>query len=282
MICLYPKDIKGRGTVPCGKCLACVKRRQDDWVIRLTNENDHATSSFFITLTYRDGTVPYALHQVGDSYEKVNVLRKRDVQLWMKRLRKLIEPAKIRFFACGEYGTKTFRPHYHVILFNYPSDRDIWKDIPSTWSLGFVTIALVKPARIQYVAKYCACKQFLPSVLLSKPYRPFVLCSRRPAIGAQFLSDARLDYHRSTLKTMFTDSSGLKRPLPKYYKDRIFDDDMRATIKESTSEYIQSQLVKFHDKWQEDVTSYRLSQVDDAERVLRDKLFKNKSKIDSL
>ena len=42
----------------------------------------------------------------------------RDVQLFMKRLRKAKEPSKLRFFLGAEYGDENRRPHYHAILFN--------------------------------------------------------------------------------------------------------------------------------------------------------------------
>jgi hypothetical protein len=46
----------------------------------------------------------------------------------MKRLRKKIQPLKIRFFHCGEYGDKTRRPHYHALIFGYGfPDKKIFK-----------------------------------------------------------------------------------------------------------------------------------------------------------
>ncbi|MDX8558692.1 hypothetical protein OZ663_18615, partial [Elizabethkingia sp. HX CGY] len=41
----------------------------------------------------------------------------RDFQLFMKRARKLQEK-KISYFLVGEYGSQTFRPHYHAIVFD--------------------------------------------------------------------------------------------------------------------------------------------------------------------
>lgn len=35
----------------------------------------------------------------------------------MKVVRRRFPDDRIRFFAAGEYGDKTFRPHYHAILF---------------------------------------------------------------------------------------------------------------------------------------------------------------------
>ena len=52
----------------------------------------------------------------------MQTLRKRDYQLFMKRLRKAFPNDKIRFYAAGEYGPKTLRPHYHAILFGLHLD----------------------------------------------------------------------------------------------------------------------------------------------------------------
>lgn len=44
----------------------------------------------------------------------------RDIQLFLKRLRKYINKyygEKIRFYVIGEYGTKSLRPHWHCLLF---------------------------------------------------------------------------------------------------------------------------------------------------------------------
>lgn len=42
----------------------------------------------------------------------------------MKRLRTKLQRdtghVGVKFFACGEYGDTTLRPHYHIILFNCP------------------------------------------------------------------------------------------------------------------------------------------------------------------
>ncbi len=44
------------------------------------------------------------------------------MQLFIKRLRKYFNNNKIKYFYCGEYGTQTLRPHYHMIVYNAPFD----------------------------------------------------------------------------------------------------------------------------------------------------------------
>ena len=82
-------------------------------------ELQYHDSAYFVTLTYDDFHIPKAYYpdpETGEVHTSYT-LCKRDFQLWMKRLRKKFSDDKIRFFACGEYGGQTKRPHYHAIVF---------------------------------------------------------------------------------------------------------------------------------------------------------------------
>lgn len=234
MDCFNPICIPHRGTVPCGKCLACLQRKTSDWTFRLLKEYEVSKNTIFVTLTYRESDAPRKT--VGET--TINVLSKRDVQLFLKRFRKSIEPHRIRYFLCGEYGTRTYRPHYHAIIFNMPYDdiQSNRKLIDSAWQKGFTVTKSVKSTHFMYCAKYCASYTLLPPILRHKSIRPFLLCSRRPAIGSSYLSDRMVRYHRETLTNNVT-HAGKKLALPKYYKDRIFDDDMKAQIKDKVDAY---------------------------------------------
>lgn len=95
--------------IPCGQCIGCRLARAAEWATRAMHEKRMHEESAFLTLTYR----PKALTKTSDGATLV----KRDLQLFMKRLRKARGPG-LRFLACGEYGETTQRPHYHVLLFN--------------------------------------------------------------------------------------------------------------------------------------------------------------------
>jgi hypothetical protein len=90
--------------VPCRQCLACRQKRAREWALRCVFEAGQHLHNCFITLTYEKSPV---------------VLVKRDLQLFIKRLRKKISPIKIKYFACGEYGDLRLRPHFHMIIFGY-------------------------------------------------------------------------------------------------------------------------------------------------------------------
>lgn len=47
-------------------------------------------------------------------------LNKRDVQLFLKRLRNA--GFHFQYFGCGEYGDLSARPHYHLLIFSDDMD----------------------------------------------------------------------------------------------------------------------------------------------------------------
>lgn len=154
--------------VPCGRCPICVKNKINAWSFRLEQQLKVSKNPLFVTLTYNEQKVPYT------QYGEQNLL-KRDVQLFLKRLRydlskKYPKPPKLVYYACGEYGSRTHRPHYHILLFNLPFD-DIYL-IQKTWDNGFTKTLPLKTGGIPYVLKYMS-KQKTPKNQMSKNPRVF-------------------------------------------------------------------------------------------------------------
>lgn len=136
--------------LPCGKCLGCNKAHARAWALRCHLELQQHAHAAFTTLTYDQAHLPPTLH-------------KRDLQLYLKRLRYSTDRA-IRFFASGEYGEECGRPHYHALLFGL-SNRDHAGEIEKAWTSpatgrlqGLVRTYDVTPAAIAYVAGYTAKK----------------------------------------------------------------------------------------------------------------------------
>lgn len=99
--------------VPCGKCAICKDRKFREYKGRAQAETNRWNElPLFITFTYDEKHLP------------ADGLNKRDMQLFMKRLRFRLEnyghTNKLRYMYCGEYGTYTHRAHYHMILWNFP------------------------------------------------------------------------------------------------------------------------------------------------------------------
>ncbi len=233
------KGFEDRNTtiqVPCGKCGACRHNRRTEWAFRLKVEHRHAKSAFFITLTYTDATLPVT------PYGEVT-LSKKDVQDFIKRLRK--ENSKkwseqLRYYAVGEYGTKTDRPHYHIILFNLHSD--LVNSILPKWKSGQIHVGTVSDASIFYCSKYHITKRH--DYLKDDDRQPeFALMSRRPAIGWQYLyddyqldgrkiiykGDKNLSWHKDNQHT-FVMNNGFRQMLPRYYKNKTWNEEDRKAI----------------------------------------------------
>lgn len=94
----------------CGQCLSCRITKRQEWTFRIMMEARLHPFNYFLTLTYNDDDLP----QEG--------VRKDELQRFFKRFRQRLAPAKIRYYAVGEYGDKKGRAHYHACIF---SDTEI-------------------------------------------------------------------------------------------------------------------------------------------------------------
>ncbi|AXL15358.1 replication initiator protein [Microviridae sp.] len=198
--------------VPCGKCPPCKSRRVNSWIFRLQQENLVSTSAYFITLTYATDHVP--ILPTGPPL----TLRKSDYQKFMKRLRKRNE-STIKYYACGEYGTKSFRPHYHAIIFNV----DYINHIFESWKLGDVHVGQVSEKSIAYTLKYIDKPQRIPLHMNDKRVPEFSLMSK--GLGSNYI-DKAAKYHKAdpNNRLFLTRPDGIKLAMPKFYRDKLFNE----------------------------------------------------------
>lgn len=223
MICLtpfYKKDDDGEYMpLPCGKCPACRSRRASQWSLRLRHELNGKQTAHFVTLTYDTATVPISPHGFM-------TLDKRDVQLWLKRLRKLC-PWQVKYYAVGEYGGEFKRPHYHVILFNATEEA-----IRSTWNAGGVHIGTVTGASVGYCLKYISKETKVGKFDRDDRVPEFSLMSK--GLGKSYLTDDVLRWHKNDIERrvycVVPSSGGQKVSMPRYYKDKIYSEAERERI----------------------------------------------------
>lgn len=209
-VILYPKLGAATMELPCGTCLGCRSRRATIWARRCEHEAKSFRENSFVTLTYDEEHVPSDGNLVP-----------RHLQLFLKRLRKRF-PQRIRFFACGEYGGSTGRPHYHALLFNCGfSDAvrvgaDLFESptLAALWQYGTHKIGEVTGASANYVARYSLKPVDFRRADADGVERvaPFLRMSRRPGIGASWLAS-----YRSDLRHGFLVSDGVKGPIPRAY-----------------------------------------------------------------
>ena len=139
-----------RHVVPCGKCPQCRQRRANAWIFRLLKEERIHKTALFVTLTYDSDHVPI-------TPKKFMTLDKRDCQLFMKRLRKNTGRKTIKYYLCGEYGSTTFRPHYHAIMYDVTHE-----EIDAAWQLGGIYVGQVTGQSIGYTTKYMCKEKRIP------------------------------------------------------------------------------------------------------------------------
>lgn len=207
--------------VPCGKCIGCRLEKSRQWAMRCMHEASLYEDNCFLTLTYDDQHLP-----VGGS------LNKRDIQLFLKRLRKVTQ-RKIRFYQCGEYGDLLQRPHHHVIIFNYDFlDKRIYsvRDgaryyvsplLMELWPHGFSIVADVTFESAAYVARY-AVKKITGSSAAShygSRLPEYATMSRRGGIGKDWINKYKSDVFPGDFVVV---RGGLKCRPPLFY-DRILE-----------------------------------------------------------
>lgn len=132
--------------VPCGKCTGCYSDRSLMWALRIHHEASFHERNCFVTLTYKDPPP-----------EKIE---KKHLQDFFKRAR---HKYSFRYFACGEYGERTRRPHYHAIFFgedfrdeSFDINEKLYSNptLERCWSHGMVSIGSLTMASTCYVAGY--------------------------------------------------------------------------------------------------------------------------------
>lgn len=238
MKCLKPLELTNpERRVPCGHCNYCLSRRRADWAFRLLQELKQSTTALFLTFTYADENLVNGSEGPTLDKEKFitfhNTLKKRQSRILKKMLvdhghgfrqgrkyylsekaKEFMKDWKIKYYSVGEYDAGG-RPHYHSIMFNIHTrvlDLLVNDEI---WNQGWVHAGQVTSASINYVAKYVIDRD-----MNKKDQRPFALMSK--GIGAKYL-EYNYKHHKEGMKN-FVLVNGRRQRLPRYYKDKIFDD----------------------------------------------------------
>lgn len=221
MLCKKPFR-QGLQEYGCGQCNPCRLNRRRLWTHRLLLEANLHEFASVATLTYSP-----EFHPENGS------LVPRHMQLFLKRLRKVLGPARpIRFFGVGEYGDMGERPHYHVALFGVAHlESDL---VLSAWKLGMVHLMELNTETAQYVCGYVVKKMTAKDDPRLKGRHPeFARMSLRPGIGAGAmgpLADTLNDTHGAAFIGATGDVPGAllhgrkKMPLGRYLRRKLRDE----------------------------------------------------------
>ena len=254
--------------VPCGQCLMCKKAKAGEWSNRLVCEAKYHKEISFLTLTYDQEHVPRSFDSQGRQHL---TLKKTDLQLFIKNLRRHLEyrhMPKIRFYAVGEYGSKTYRPHYHAIIFGYfPSDAKLVKynkqgqhlyhsvSLASIWDKGEVMIGRASPQTMFYTAAYVTGKQlgvkgkkFYAAMNIEKP---FSTMSRKPGIGKQYALDHKDDILKGQTLSVAIDGNLSTFTAPRYFLSQfeLTDPEKYANLKEDRLDSLEVATADYHMDW---------------------------------
>ena len=226
------RNDKHNRTLPirCGKCEGCLKSKINDWAFRLEQEARQSLYCHFVTLTYEPASVPL-------SKNLLPTLKKRDVQLYLKRLRKLQGHSNIKYFAVGEYGSTTYRPHYHLLLFNV----DERKDIENAWKLNGENLGYphigddIGNGAVPYTLKYMYKKGLVPAwpdidedtgEILTDDQKDdrlpeFRLMSQK--LGINYLTPNVIKWHLKDPKNRMyvRTKNGFNVAMPRYYREKL-------------------------------------------------------------
>lgn len=175
-------------------------------------------------------------------------LCKPDFQKFMKRLRKRMpEDLRLKYYCCGEYGSRNWRPHYHLLLFNFPlSGQPLHDFVEDVWSLGEVHVGDVTPASIDYTLKYMCKPSRVPLHRNDTRIPEFSLMSK--GLGLSYLTSEVIEWHNANVERAYiVRPGGVKISIPRYYKNRIFR--MRYVISRLLFFTIKPGMMNLSVKW---------------------------------
>lgn len=197
--------------LPCGKCDGCHTKKASEWGLRCSHEAQFYDYNSFLTLTYDNDCMPDA--GFLEPTELTNFIKRLRIAVTRneKRITTERDMGNIRYFACGEYGTKTTRPHYHALIFNlkFNDSRSVGRELSQSdclhelWPHGQARIGAVTRASANYVAQYALKKRQTPIWQnddgVTRP-DPFLRMSQYPPIGTRWLHTYANDLHKGYIQ----------------------------------------------------------------------------------
>ena len=172
-------------------------------------------------------------------YGRIGVIFYKDFKDFFKRLRiNLLRhygiSYKLQYFICCEYGTSTFRPHAHTIIYCRQSDEYAFRSaIIESWQYDYCSPKRMRTEVARNAASYCSsyvnCGASFPSFLKTHGIKPTHSYSKNFGVGLECFSlvsilqktaSRTLYYSRETTKDGIRCISSVL--IPKYVINRYF------------------------------------------------------------
>lgn len=238
-------NMKGRPVykyqeIPCGKCIECRMSYAKMWATRCMLEAREWENNEMLTLTYDEQHIPktQGIDVKTGELKEVQTLKKKDVQDFLKRLRKAFK-GPIRYFMCGEYGTKNGRPHYHLIVYNLKVEDKRKQGInekghetftspkiEKIWGKGRIDLQPVTYESCEYVARYVLKKQKgtdAKETYQDRGQTPEYTCmSRKPGIAYKYFEKKKEEIYE-TQKIWISKKKTLTAVTPPRYFDKLLE-----------------------------------------------------------
>lgn len=176
-------------TVGCGQCMNCRINKQREITARLVLEQRTSHNAFFVTMTI----APEHEKQISNG---LLTLQPDLLRRFLVSQRTRNPGGMFRYFAVGEYGDETERPHFHACVFVDQSFR--FADFMDGWRYGFMTVAPMNNERAAYTAGYTTKK--MTSDIDERLYGrhpEFAIWSRK-ALGTQAAHRLHQWYHTAS------------------------------------------------------------------------------------
>ncbi len=256
-MCLYPTKIKNKkyqatkknGGVPplkpvyfdtismvsvdCGRCIECRKKKARDWQMRLSEEmRSTDLRGYFVTWTFSDESLKDLREilrkedesRTWENFEDENQICRIAVRRYLERWRKK-HGKSLRHWMITEKGqSNSERVHMHGIVWTN-EDKE---DITDRWGYGICDIGKKGVGELSagYLVKYMSKVDEK-----HKEYKSKVFASA--GIGAGYLKrrdSKRHEFKGEDTKKVYTDRTGRKLPLPKYFRDKIWSEEEREFL----------------------------------------------------
>jgi hypothetical protein len=147
----------------------------------------------------------------------VPILWKEDLQRFIDRLRLYFkrmfgDKATFKYFAVGEYGTESLRPHWHILLFHNSdaihriitscdSDNNN-KNLSKIWLYGNIYTETTDGHISDYLSGYVNCHSHLPEILSPYPQKRFKSLFLGEVRSYSFVSSCLKEKRFSELSTV--------------------------------------------------------------------------------
>ncbi len=227
-------DIRvGHVPIGCSWCMECMKKKANEWKVRLREDIKDYKNGSMVTLTISEENFMKLAEDVEgrpSGYALDNAVAKLAVRRYLERWRKKTGKS-VRHWLTTELGQNGLEKiHLHGIIYSRNFDM-----IEERWGYGWVhkgrmkngeRINYVNSKTINYLTKYITKPD-----KKHKSYKPIMLNSKGIGIGYLKRHNATLNkFNGKETKDYYITEEGIKLPLPIYYRNKLYTEEEREKL----------------------------------------------------